>query len=380
MGARVSRYRVRHHSTLSPSLAYKGEPLSAHRPGGDHPLKPGEILCVPRERYEVLRELGSGVYSTVWLVKSQLVSNFPASGKYASMKVLKAEVSDHPQLHESEYLNRILTADPTHPGFQHNLHLLDEFRLDGPHGRHQCLVTEVLGENLDQYTKRFVGNRPWIPVVKSVVRQVILATMYLHEKCNIIHTDIKTTNIMFTLPEGVLPTTEELPLASATSTVKLIDVGVACWADRVEEHWTDLIHSPELRSPEVVVGAGWGKPTDIWTLGLLVYELTIGKFLIPHTVNEISIPYIHAVSLGPYPRSLTMGGKYSGRFFKPDGSPLLMEPPHVPLGEHIRRCYPGADVDALVHFLESTLRLDPRDRASLQTLLEHPWLAIEENA
>jgi serine/threonine protein kinase len=70
-------------------------------------------------------------------------------------------------------------------------------------------------------------------------------------------------------------------------TVKLIDLGVgmyridfsfcdvhscgikACWADRVEEHFTDLIQSPELRAPEVAVGAVWGKPADIWSLGCL---------------------------------------------------------------------------------------------------------------
>ncbi|KAJ7131615.1 kinase-like protein [Mycena filopes] len=367
MGARVSRFRVGRHSALSPP--YKREPVSEYRRGGYHPMKLGEIVGTPRERYEVMRKLGWGVYSTVWLIKSR------SSEKYAAMKVMQADVSDHPKLHESEYLNRILTADPTHPGFQHNLHLLDEFRLDGPNGSHRCFVTELLGENLDQYAKRFPGNRPPITVVKSVVRQVILATLYLHEKCNIIHTDIKTTNIMFTLPvEGVVPATAELPLPSTNSTVKLIDVGVSCWADRVEEHWTDLIHCPELRAPEVLVGARWGMPSDIWTLGLLVYELTMGQFFLPHTVDEILIPSTHTLLFGPYPSNLTMGGKYSARFFKPDGSLRRAQPRHIPFGDHIRRWYSGADVDALVHFLESMLRLDPTERASLQTLLEHPWL------
>ncbi|KAJ7879748.1 hypothetical protein B0H14DRAFT_2341265, partial [Mycena olivaceomarginata] len=80
------------------------------------------------------------------------------------------------------------TADSTHPGFRHNLHLLDEFRIQRPNGKHLCLVTELLGESLEKYAKQFPHRRVPIPVVKNITRHVIMTMMYLHEKCNIIHT------------------------------------------------------------------------------------------------------------------------------------------------------------------------------------------------
>ncbi|KAJ7268581.1 kinase-like protein [Mycena rebaudengoi] len=324
-----------------------------------------------------MRKLGWGEYSTVWLVKSQ------PSETYAAMKVMKAEVTDLPDLHEVEYLHRVLSADPTHPGFRHNLHLLDQFHIHGPNGSHLCLVTELLGEGLDRYAKRFPLRRLSIKSVKNITRQIIMAMSYLHDKCNIIHTDIKSNNILFALPDGAtLPTTPTIPTAAEAmpnDTVKLIDLSVACWADRVEEHFIDLIQSPELRAPEVAVGAVWGKPADIWSLGCLVFELAMGEFLISHTANEISIPYLHAVFFGPYPRHLTKDGKYSHMFFKEDGSQLHSQSEQYPLADRIKKRRPPGDSDTegLLQFLVLMLCLDPGERATLQTLLEHPWLASE---
>ncbi|KAJ7442398.1 kinase-like protein [Mycena galericulata] len=341
-------------------------------------MKPGDIVGA---RYEVVRKLGWGEYSTVWQVKPQ------ASEIYAAMKVMKAEVTDLPELHESEYLRRVLTADPTHPGFRHNLHLLDEFRLQGPNGRHLCLVTELLGERLDQYAKRFPHGRVPMAMIKMLSRQIINAILYLHEKCDIIHTDIKGNNVLFTLP--ALSTAPIADQTSPPTAVKLIDLGVACWADRVFTYrtafnpFTDIIQSPELRAPEVVVGACWGKPADIWSLGCLVFELATGTFLIQDSVAEMSVPYLHAVFFGPYPRTLTEFGKnkYSDMFFKEDGSPRYSQTERMPVAEMIRRRRPPGDqdthedIEGLISFLDLMFRLDPAERASLRNLLDHPWLS-----
>ncbi|KAJ7762567.1 kinase-like protein [Mycena metata] len=350
------------------------------RPGGCHPIKPGETVTGTHGHYEVVRNLGWGQYSTVWMVKSR------TKEKYAAMKVMKAEFTDLPELHEAEYLNRILTADAAHPGFHHNLDLLDEFRVEGPNGEHLCLFTELLGETLASYTQRFPRRRPPIIVVKRILRQVILATMYLYDECNIVHADIKSNNILFTLPDGVMPEAADspgsaMPLESANATVKLIDVGVACWADRVDEHFTALIQSPELCAPEVAVGAGWGTPADVWSLGRLVrpppppfgahlvtcldqvYELTTGDFLISSKVNEVSVSYLHTVFFGPYSRRMTQEGKYSSFFFKADGSQVPPQDVSIPLADIVKKLYGGADVDELIQFLHMMFRLEPRERA-----------------
>ena len=55
----------------------------------------------------------------------------------------------------------------------------------------------------------------------------------------------------------------------------LIKASQACMADKVDQHFTDLIQSPALRAPEVCIGAGWGKPADIWSVGCVVRQLSL---------------------------------------------------------------------------------------------------------
>ena len=45
---------------------------------------------------------------------------------------------------------------------------------------------------------------------------------------------------------------------------------LGCREDRVQQHFTDMIHSPSLRAPEVLLGAGWDSRCDIWSVGCMV--------------------------------------------------------------------------------------------------------------
>ncbi|KAF8872518.1 hypothetical protein CPB84DRAFT_1854417 [Gymnopilus junonius] len=110
-----------------------------------------------------------------------------------------------------------------------------------------------------------------------------------------------------------------VPETWAEVEVRLADLGVACWADDIPGHFTDLIYPLALRAPEVCTGAGWGKPSDIWSLECAVFQLVLGQSLIKPDVIPESTPYIHTALLVDYPAQMVKRGKYSHLYFEKDG-------------------------------------------------------------
>jgi len=142
-------------------------------------------------RYEVLRKLGWGHFSTVWLSRDN------QTGQHVALKVVRsASHYTETALDEIKLLQRIVAAKPTHPGKAHVVSLLDSFEHRGPNGNHVCMVFEVLGENLLGLIKRY--NHRGIPMglVKQITKQVLLGLDYLHRECGIIHTDLKPENVL----------------------------------------------------------------------------------------------------------------------------------------------------------------------------------------
>ena len=60
---------------------------------------------------------------------------------------------------------------------------------------------------------------------------------------------------------------EEIDRAMDTISVKIADLGNACW---VGHHFTNDIQTRQYRSPEVILGAKWGASTDIWSMAAMV--------------------------------------------------------------------------------------------------------------
>lgn len=61
-----------------------------------------------------------------------------------------------------------------------------------------------------------------------------------------------------------------------TAKCVVVDFGNACWTYK---HFTDDIQTRQYRSPEVILGAKYGTPADMWSLGCVVFELVTGDFL-----------------------------------------------------------------------------------------------------
>lgn len=157
--------------------------------GGYHPVTVGERF--KDGKYTVVRKLGWGHFSTVWLSRDNV------TGKHVALKVVRSAAHyTETAVDEIKLLQRIVQANPNHPGRKHVVSLLDSFEHKGPNGTHVCMVFEVLGENLLGLIKRW--NHRGIPtqLVKQITKQVLLGLDYLHRECGIIHTDLKPENVL----------------------------------------------------------------------------------------------------------------------------------------------------------------------------------------
>ena len=195
-------------------------------------------------RYVVIKKLGWGHFSTVWMVKDRKLVNAAANNAKSSpgigssssnqpiffaLKVQKsAEHYTEAAMDEVELLDCIaqerkkcegtlvtqgpMSRDPDGTraidNVDHSRHvatLHDSFFHNGPHGRHMAMVFGMLGCNLLSVIKAFNYRGIPIPAVRRMIKGVCKGLDFLHRRCQIIHTDLKPENILLQFPDQICP-------------------------------------------------------------------------------------------------------------------------------------------------------------------------------
>lgn len=140
------------------------EELENYEPGGFHPVHLGDVYD---DQYRVVHKLGFGGFSTVWLARIALSKRWVALKFVTSRESPTYEVRSMIESHPRVAGSRLFAVAER------------RFWVDGPNGRHLCLVLPVLGPNLSQLSKG-IYSRLRQAFAKGMSFQAARALAYLH--------------------------------------------------------------------------------------------------------------------------------------------------------------------------------------------------------
>lgn len=163
--------------------------------------------------------------------------------------------------------------------------------------------------------------------------------------------------------------------------IKIADLGNACW---VHKHFTEDIQTRQYRALEVLIGAEYGTPADIWSVACMAFELATGDYLFePHSGEDYTRDEDHIAHIielmGAIPPPFALSGRYSREYFDRRG-----ELRHIanlkPWGlfEVLLEKYewPLEQAAQFSDFLLTMLDVTPEKRATAAQCLQHPWLNL----
>ncbi len=216
-----------------------------------------------RNRYEVSELLGEGSTATVYKALDRRL------GRDVALKMLLPHVRD--TVRKRFFQEATAVAQLNHPN------IMAIYDIDEESGMNFLVVEYVEGNSLTDYI-------PCTPEkVVDIGRQIAQALHYAHER-HIIHRDVKPANIKVT----------------SSGLVKIMDLGLALPRD-AKRVTTDgmIIGTPAYLSPEQAQGLPLDFRTDIYSLGVVLYEMATGQ--LPFMSDDIPTLLLQHVKLPPPP-------------------------------------------------------------------------------
>ncbi len=221
-------------------------------------------------RYEVLSELGKGAMGVVYLAKD------PVIGRMVAIKTIRASNMGDDDAESKEFRERFIREAQT-AGILSHPHIVTIHDIgEDPDTQTSFIAMEYIeGKNL----KSLLSERAAFSYdqIAEMIAQVAEAIDYAHRK-GIIHRDVKPANIIITTDEKV----------------KITDFGIAKVASSNLTTTGQFLGTPNYMSPEQVSGAPVDGRSDIFSLGVVLYELlTHRKPFVGENLTAISYKIVH---------------------------------------------------------------------------------------
>lgn len=283
-------------------------------------------------KYEVIGIVGEGAYGVVMKCRHKETNDIVAIKKFKDGE--ENEDAKRITFRELKVLRMLK---------QENIvQLREAFRKKG----RLYLVFEYVEKNMLELLERTPNGVP-LPQLNNYIKQLNKAVQWCHQN-DVIHRDIKPENL----------------LISNTGLLKLCDFGFArSITDSGTGQYTEYVATRWYRSPELLLGGGYGKAVDIWSIGCILGELSDGQPVFPGE-TEVDQLYVIQKLIGPLPPSqmhlFNINQRFRGLKF-----------PTITNAQTLKKRYSGILSSDLLDFMEKVLQLEPQKRLTISQCVDH---------
>ena len=199
------------------------------------------------DRYQIIQSIGEGGMANVYLAYDTILD------RNVAVKVLRGDLSDNEKFIRRFQREALSSSSLSHPN------IVEMYDVGEDDGKYYIVMEYVEGKTLKQLLKK--RGKLTVPEVIDIMLQLTDGLAHAHE-AYIIHRDIKPQNIMI-LENGL---------------VKITDFGIAMALNESQLTQTNsIMGSVHYLPPEQANGKGSTIKSDIYSLGILMYELLTGK-------------------------------------------------------------------------------------------------------
>ena len=199
------------------------------------------------DRYQIIRSIGEGGMANVYLAHDTILD------RDVAVKILRGDLADDEKFVRRFQREAIAASSLSHPN------IVEMYDVGEDNGKYYIVMEYVEGKTLKSLIKK--RGALTLPEVIDIMQQLTSAISCAHDS-NIIHRDIKPQNVLIK-EDGI---------------VKITDFGIAMALNSNELTQTNsVMGSVHYLPPEQANGKGATLKSDIYSLGIVMFELLTGK-------------------------------------------------------------------------------------------------------